>query len=367
VRTASTRSRSATIRANARDFAAFAVTLSDNSPMAEPNESLAAEFRAASAALRGDRPADRRDGLRELERLAQDNPRHRQALVDPICGYLRRPFSPPSTTDTESPARRELAVRRTAQRILGAHLRRYAGPGVYWPGIDLDLRGAELVDFDLREAQAGRVSFAQAKFSGATDFRGTVFAEAGFAAAFFSENTDFTEASFTGEARFSETLFAARVLFEGATFRGPAAFRSAKFYGAARFGDTEWAGPVLFDHAYFTDGPVFSQARFREPVRFDHSRYDTEAVFKRTRFDAGVSFAQAEFREHVTFKGARFGARSPFTGAQFHGNADLSGADLAELEGACASYGVGHRRRWPKGWTTVRNRESRMLTLFRNS
>ncbi len=33
-------------------------------------------------------------GLYALERLAQDNPDHRQTIVNVICAYLRMPFSP---------------------------------------------------------------------------------------------------------------------------------------------------------------------------------------------------------------------------------------------------------------------------------
>jgi hypothetical protein len=36
-------------------------------------------------------------GLYSLERVAQDNPAHRQTIVNVICAYLRMPFSPQGT------------------------------------------------------------------------------------------------------------------------------------------------------------------------------------------------------------------------------------------------------------------------------
>jgi hypothetical protein len=80
-------------------------------------------------------------GLYALERLAQDSPAHRQIIVNVICTYLRRPFSPkapaskpesevakgqkePGTEGEAGPDgigriwQQERQVRLTAQRIL---------------------------------------------------------------------------------------------------------------------------------------------------------------------------------------------------------------------------------------------------------
>jgi hypothetical protein len=46
-------------------------------------------------------------GLHALERLAQDNPDHRQTAVDVICSYLRMPF--PSTWRPHRPVRHHAA------------------------------------------------------------------------------------------------------------------------------------------------------------------------------------------------------------------------------------------------------------------
>ena len=44
--------------------------------------------------LGSDKAPVRLGGLYALERLAQDNPAHRQTIVNVICAYLRMPFSP---------------------------------------------------------------------------------------------------------------------------------------------------------------------------------------------------------------------------------------------------------------------------------
>ncbi|MEV4186322.1 hypothetical protein AB0J28_33335 [Streptosporangium canum] len=84
-------------------------------------------------------PAVRLGGLYALERLARNNPGHRQTIVNVICAYLRMPYALPPTPDeavdraaargrtTPPPApadaEGECQVRLTAQRILTAHLR----------------------------------------------------------------------------------------------------------------------------------------------------------------------------------------------------------------------------------------------------
>jgi hypothetical protein len=137
----------------------------------------------AAELLGSDQAAVRLAGLYALERLAQDNPSHRQTIVDIMCGYLRMPFTPPpqhSAPPRNFPSlrprrpawmrpqpagtgvtrgddrRQERQVRLTAQRILAAHLQpepkgRRGKPSnpKFWPHIDLDLTGATFLDFRL--------------------------------------------------------------------------------------------------------------------------------------------------------------------------------------------------------------------------
>ena len=53
--------------------------------------------------LGNDKAPVRLGGLYALERLAQDNPAHRQTIVNVICAYLRMPFSPTAPPASQSP------------------------------------------------------------------------------------------------------------------------------------------------------------------------------------------------------------------------------------------------------------------------
>jgi hypothetical protein len=152
--------------------------------------------------LGSDKAPVRLGGLYALERLAQDNPAHRQTIVNVICAYLRMPFSrtvptsmpdpedfedltdPDTTTDGTGDAwRQEKVVRLTAQRILAQHLyydrakdQRFTDPlrAPFWPSIGLDLVGATLIDFALQNCVIAYADFGGATFSRAI-FRGVTF------------------------------------------------------------------------------------------------------------------------------------------------------------------------------------------------
>lgn len=121
-------------------------------------------------------------------------------------------------------------MRRTAQRLLAQHLRpepdkhgRPTNPA-FWDGpdgtgLDLDLAGATLHDWDFRYCCARRADFAGAAFHGDTEFSG---------------------AQFHGKAGFS-----------GVQFHGVAWFLSTQFHGSSGF-HTAWA---RLDHDSDVDSP----------------------------------------------------------------------------------------------------------------
>ncbi|MFF0825120.1 hypothetical protein ACFYUR_32520 [Micromonospora haikouensis] len=57
----------------------------------------------AADQLGSDKAPVRLAGLYALERLAQDNPIHRQSIVEVICAYLRMPYTPPDDESTPEP------------------------------------------------------------------------------------------------------------------------------------------------------------------------------------------------------------------------------------------------------------------------
>ncbi|MEV0682199.1 pentapeptide repeat-containing protein [Actinosynnema sp. NPDC050436] len=210
----------------------------------------------AADQLGSDKAPVRLAGLYALERLAQDNPAHRQTIVHLVCAYLRMPFTPPpdlrARTGPRDTARfQEQEVRQTALVLLAGHLRPDR-PEVFWADISLDLSHATLVKLTLTHARVRRASFVGTTFVGPATFRGTEFAG----------HADFREAHFRGLADFRRVGFGESV-FRGASFAGEVDFgvhTPASLSGArakpgdlrrkwpdgwsTRPGDSDWAAVV---------------------------------------------------------------------------------------------------------------------------
>ncbi|WP_192808534.1 pentapeptide repeat-containing protein [Actinomadura montaniterrae] len=230
-------------------------------------------YNAAAEQLASDKAPVRLTALYTLKRLANDNPRHRQTIVDIICAYLRMPCTPPPAQhpgpeeEHRERARRNAAryraarehhpattepstgnpdpyeehqVRLTAQRLLSTHLQPTADP--HWADISLDLTGATLSDFKLTGCTVHR-----AVFSGATFFGDAVFTGATFSGAAW-----FNRATFSGDAAFIRANFSKEAVFWDATFSGPAVFGRATFSRAAWFRKATFSGTVTFDGATFS-------------------------------------------------------------------------------------------------------------------
>jgi hypothetical protein len=91
----------------------------------------------------------------------------------------------------------------------------------FWPGIRLDLVGATLIDFNLKNGVMADANFSRATFSGPASFRGaTVSGYASFRGATFSGYADFSWATVSGDAWFNGATFSGDVWFRGATFSG---------------------------------------------------------------------------------------------------------------------------------------------------
>ncbi|POM27163.1 hypothetical protein BTM25_15740 [Actinomadura rubteroloni] len=207
-------------------------------------------YNAAAEQLGSDKAPVRLTALYTLERLANDNERHRQTIVNIICAYLRMPYTPPPTNPPDpqeehrerarrnaaryraardnrpppiEPAphgpdpREEHQVRLTAQRLLTTHLQPAAEH--HWSGISLDLTGATLTDFTLTNCTVHHADFSHATFSGTTWFHKATFSRTAlFDAATFSGNAWFNALTFSGDAGFEETTFSSNASFSAVTF-----------------------------------------------------------------------------------------------------------------------------------------------------
>jgi uncharacterized protein YjbI with pentapeptide repeats len=343
--------------------------------------------------------------LYSLERLAQNNPEHRQTVVDVFCAYLRMPYTLPArwATRTEprwgkavppaedgipaahpvpahDPAQEELQVREAAQRILVAHL--HLPPGIFsaaaqrrppsprrafWPGIRLDLTGATLVDFNFESASVIQAQFNGATFHGVARFDDATFhGLAGFDEATFHGGAwlyratfhggaAFSRATFQGVARFDDATFHGGS-FDDATFHGNAAFSGAIFQSDLWFGDATFQGGAWFDGATF-HGDAGLQATFHGVARFDDATFHGLAGFNGATFHGLAGFNGATFHGNARFERATFRYDAQFDGATFEGAADFNGATF-EGAAAFAEAEVLHlddpdpnqRRRWPQGY-----------------
>ncbi|WP_170301556.1 pentapeptide repeat-containing protein [Saccharopolyspora hirsuta] len=244
-------------------------------------------YSSAAEQLGSDKAPVRLAALHALERLGQDNPGHRQTVVDLMCAYLR--MRDTSSDDQEG------QVRLTAQRLLTAHLRPQArGDGKFWAGIDLDLTRATLVAWDM----AG-CSVRSALFDGA-DFR--------------------------DDAAFRQTEFGGAVSFRDARFHGAASFDRARFRDAAGFGAAVALGEISFRAAEFDGAVSFGGADFLDRTSFSGGRFGAAGSFRQVVFRGGVSFREAQFREAASFAAAEFRDEASFGGATFHGSASFGEA-----------------------------------------
>jgi len=211
---------------------------------------------AAAEQLGSDKAPVRLAGLYALSRLGQDNPNHRQTIVDVICAYLRMPYHPPGTrtprrsgawagrpprpglpttgnpTSAGTDPHEERQVRLTAQRLLAHHLNP-DGPA-FWPDMDIDLSGATLIDLDMSGCRLRRADFTHATFTGTARFNEATFTgTAQFNKATFKDDAWFYEATFKDDAQFDEATLTSTASFLGATFTGRGLFHGCRVVGLA--------------------------------------------------------------------------------------------------------------------------------------
>ncbi|WP_158633224.1 pentapeptide repeat-containing protein [Amycolatopsis sp. WAC 04182] len=330
--------------------------------------------------LGSDKAAVRTGGVYALERVAHDNPGLRQTVVDVVCAYLRSPYTSPgslrprrlgvkrplsaaASARVRSSSRahggpsvavvgddgglQEREVRTAAQRLLARHLRPGLRPtpaSTFWEGINIDLTGATLIDFELRDCQVGEAEFARAKFVGAAWFSGARFtSDAVFSWAQFSGGAGFFGVQFGKDAWFYETGIAGDVRFEGAKVAGVSWFTRTQFGGSAnfekvKFGDRAWFGGATFasgsrfTEAEFARGATFAGAKFVGDASFFAARFGIDAEFERTQFAGDVTFGKAKFARHAEFSGAKSKSIPDFADAQFSIKSRVGVTGFPELD-----------------------------------
>ena len=290
--------------------------------------------------------AVRLGGLYALERVAQNNEDQRQTVVNVLCAYLRMPYAYPIPVEPAGgrDARQELEVRLTAQGILGSHLRQ--GQERFWPGLDLHLAGATLIDWSLRGALVRDVRFTGATFAGEADFE----------LARFAGPAAFDGAVFTGGARFDRATFERGAGFARARFDDFASLRQASFADRADFAEAEFCGEVWFRDARLTGHALFGDASFRGDAWFDGAAFRGGVSFGGARFDGETRFDRTDLAGDARFDGARFGGEVRFERTSFGGDAQFNNVTFARapgLEEAVVVPRDGRDDVWPAGWRLV--------------
>jgi hypothetical protein len=323
--------------------------------------------------LGSDKAPVRLGGLYALERLAQDNPAHRQTIVDVICAYLRMPFSacvtpasnlkleaagnaggrsaqPEGMTDGNGDAwQQERQVRLTAQRLLAEHLRLTRLPAMLstsrgsrlWPNMRLDLTGATLMDFDFDHIVAADARFDRASF---TD--GAWFAEATF-----TNFVSFAGATFHGSTVFSRANFNLGALFSHATFTGQAWFSQARFGHDTDFNDATFDSDTTFYCTIFDGLAEFQHVKFGDDVMFSDTTFGSAAWFTQTTFAGRAQFGRVTFSDDTPFHAATFGGVTDFTEATFADGRDkLPFKETHVLSPSSNDV-------WPMGWRPTADRK----------
>ncbi|MFG2249010.1 pentapeptide repeat-containing protein [Spirillospora sp. NPDC048823] len=230
-------------------------------------------YNAAAEQLGSDKAPVRLTALYTLERLADNNPAHRQTIVNIICAYLRMPYTPPETSaaDPDRAAREQVRrhaaryraaragqpipaaqagpnpdeehqVRLTAQALLSAHL--HPSAQVYWPNLSLDLTGATL---------ANALNLTGCRIRDAVFRRATFIHGAFFARTTVTGSANFVGAVFTGSTKFDNAAFAGVAYFRAATFSSSASFLGAAFAGHVHFGEIKGEGGICLENATVAD------------------------------------------------------------------------------------------------------------------
>ncbi|MEU8328487.1 hypothetical protein [Micromonospora sp. NPDC048839] len=257
-------------------------------------------FAKGSEQLGSEKAAVRLAGVYAMAGLGDDWRDGRQTCIDVLCAYLRMPYTPPESADSEEAARiarEEREVRHTVIRLIGGHLRVADAGGISWSGHDFDFTGAV---FD-----GG--SFADARFSGG---------HARFDGAKFCGLVHFNNAEFSsGEVSFQRAEFASGVaLFNGIKLMGGLVnFALSKFSGGSVwFSNSSFcSGTMSFRRAKFTGGKVsFSGVKLSgADINFAMSEIPGGAIYfdRAQLFDGGVYFDGASFAGgEVSFDSTEF-------------------------------------------------------------
>lgn len=205
-------------------------------------------------------------GVNAMAQLADDWKDQRQACVDVLCAYLRLPpIATPAGRDEA-----DAVVRRTVQQLIVRGVKQTPAKegdpaqkrgSSKWGPIEINLRGATLVDFHMAGAHAISMDFTQAVFEGYTHIVGCSFTQAVFAATSFKARATFRNCTFA-RASFYSTFFADVANFSRSTFEGATVFEKMDFQAPVVLRNVTAARPIRFRATSFDSLPTLVDEKF---------------------------------------------------------------------------------------------------------
>ena len=257
-------------------------------------QELRRRFVTTTAQFADPSPEVRLAGVYALEALTDDwidrgNHTDAQTCINYLCGYLTRPYTPP----TQDPHLRQTVV---SPDIGTAVQRTYIHPHD-----DLNVRQAITRTIARHLQPDNHHSWSNYNY----DLTGTYF-----------HNADFTNCVFRGIIEFAEAHFDGQdTSFAHTEFHGPiASFRRARFYGdQTSFVQAQFHSPLTSFHFvdFYSSRTLFGESEF----------HGKRTNFYRARFHSGwTSFLKAQFNGVVTFSAAQFDGATSFRNAEFYGD-----------------------------------------------
>ncbi len=128
-----------------------------------------------------------------------------------------------------------------------------------------------------------------------------------------SEQLNYRDFAFPGNASFRSAIFKGDAYFLSATFKGDASFNSATFKGDASFDSATFKGNAYFLNATFKGDASFLNATFKGDASFNSATFKGDASFDSATFKGDAYFGQVTFESHANFYSARFLSAADFT------------------------------------------------------
>lgn len=140
---------------------------------------------------------------------------------------------------------------------------------------------------------------------------------------------DFSEFVFP-LARFSEVIFAQKVVFSRATFLRVAFFHPETLSGKVDFTGATFSQEVDFTGATFLQEPLLVSTTFCQKADFSGARFTQKVIFMGATFSQDVLFTGATFSQEALFAGVTFSQKADFSKATFSLGAFFHGATFSQ-------------------------------------